>query len=67
MRRVQRAIRDAGGVPEGRERLDPLWDERTPMPSAAQAMYRALIVIAERRLSEEGAEEGAGQEARDDA
>ena len=58
MRRVQR-VSAAGGVPEGRERLDPLWDERTPMPSAAQAMCRALIVIAERRLSEEGAEEGA--------
>jgi hypothetical protein len=66
MRRVQRAIRDAGGLPEGRERLDPLWDERTPMPSAAQAMYRALIVIAERRLSEEGTE-GAEGGARDDA
>ena len=45
--------------PEGRERLDPLWDERTPMPSAAQAVYRALIVLAEKRLNEMDEQEGA--------
>jgi hypothetical protein len=52
MRAIQRSVRRAAGAPEGRERLDPLWDERVPMPSAAQAVYRALIVLAEKRLNE---------------
>lgn len=52
MRAIQRSVRRAAGAPEGRERLDPLWDEQVPMPSAAQAVYRALIVLAEKRLNE---------------
>ena len=59
MRAIQRSVRRAAGAPEGRERLDPLWDERTPMPSAAQAVYRALIVLAEKRLNEMDEQEGA--------
>lgn len=58
MRAIQRSVRRAAGAPEGRERLDPLWDERTPMPSAAQAVYRALIVLAEKRLNEMDEQEG---------
>ena len=59
MRAIQRSVRRAAGAPDGRERLDPLWDERVPMPSAAQALYRALIVIAEKRLNEMDEEEDA--------
>lgn len=58
MRAIQKSVRRAAGAPEGRERLDPLWDERTPMPSAAQAVYRALIVLAEKRLNEMDEQEG---------
>ena len=62
MREIQRSVRRAAGAPEGRERLDPLWDEWVPMPSAAQAVYRALIGIAEKRLNEMDEETDANPE-----
>lgn len=63
MSRVQGAIRGAAGLPSGREALDPAWGEQVPVPRAASAVYRALIVIAEQRLSQEAAD---GEEADQD-
>lgn len=52
MRAIQQSVRRASGTPWGRENLDIMWGEETPVPKAAQAVYRALIVIAEKRLNE---------------
>ena len=56
MRAIQRSVRRAAGAPEGRGGWTALG--RTPMPSAAQAVYRALIVLAEKRLNEMDEQEG---------
>ena len=53
MRQIIRSVRFASGVPTGTENLDPSWGEETPMPLAAQAVYRALIVLAEQRIREQ--------------
>ena len=53
MRQIIRSVRFASGVPTGTENLDPSWGEETPMPLAAQAVYRALIVLAEQRIHEQ--------------
>jgi len=58
--RVQSSIRGAAGLPRGREALDAAWGEEVPMPRAASAVYRALVVIAERRLRDADALAQAG-------
>ena len=61
--RLQGSVRAAAQIPRGREALDALWGEEVPMPLAASAVFRALIVIAERRLSEGEAENLKGEDA----
>jgi hypothetical protein len=58
--RVLRAMKTAATVENDDGEMDASWGEEKRMPAAANAVYRALIVVAERRLRGDGGGDGGG-------